>query len=357
MIGVVYGYYVKHGGIGRYISNLLDNIDNKENITLLTMEQTLPIPDKIKLRKISCERDNGFLNRDENISFSKEIEKISGEFNLINSHGVYDFIPDIYTAHICFREYSRRLENYFGKKVITPELINMENLEEKLLSSKNFKALSGVSKMVADNFSNIYGIDPKNVKILRGASRFKKKCLKKGTLSSLSVGLIGDNLLQKGFTFCNSMLNEAVRRGLPVSLENIGGNETIQEYLSKYARYPFKIRLKGDLEEKDYESFDALAVLSVYETYSLSTLEAMSLGIPVISSDLNGVFYDAEDKTLARVGDISNSKEAADMLEKVFLDQKFRDEVVSSGYEITCHNWKNLAKDFNEIYREGYENG
>jgi glycosyltransferase involved in cell wall biosynthesis len=76
----------------------------------------------------------------------------------------------------------------------------------------------------------------------------------------------------------------------------------------------------------------------------------MSLGIPIVSSDLNGVFYDAGNKILGRVQDISDSTETADMMERLLTNKSFRDSTLKTGYEITQHTWRGLAKIIEKEY-------
>jgi hypothetical protein len=136
MIGVAYGYYVKHGGIGRYLANVFENLDNPENVALLALEKTLPLPFKMQFEKIRCVRDTRFLNIDENLDFSEGVIKRAPKFKAIHSHGIYDFSPEIYTAHICFDKYARRIKTFLGKKYITPELKKMCELEKKMICSE-----------------------------------------------------------------------------------------------------------------------------------------------------------------------------------------------------------------------------
>ena len=109
-------------------------------------------------------------------------------------------------------------------------------------------------------------------------------------------------------------------------------------------------------EEQYYEEyyFSALDIyfnLSNYEGYSLTTLEAMSLGVPVISSDLNGVFYDNKDKNLARVKDISDKNEVVFLTKKILLDNVFREQIIKSGHNIISNNsWSKVAKKYDMIY-------
>lgn len=108
--------------------------------------------------------------------------------------------------------------------------------------------------------------------------------------------------------------------------------------------------------EKFYQSLDGYVCLSAYEGFSLSTLEAMSLGVPVVSSSQNGVFFDARikrpDLPLAEVKDIKDEKEATELVRKILCDIRFREEIIRSGLEITQSlSWKDVAQTYEQRYK------
>lgn len=76
--------------------------------------------------------------------------------------------------------------------------------------------------MVANDLSEAYGINSKDVRIFHGASRFETTFDFRDPQPPYKIGLIGGNFNQKGIPFCNNMLNELFKRGLPFSYINIG---------------------------------------------------------------------------------------------------------------------------------------
>lgn len=89
----------------------------------------------------------------------------------------------------------------------------------------------------------------------------------------------------------------------------------------------------------------------MYEAYSLSTLEAMALEVPVVSSNLNGVFYDNPDEFLARVSDISNEEELAEIIKKTCEDKDFRERTLTSGRNISSqYSWESISKEYDKLY-------
>jgi len=369
MIGIVYGYCVKHGGIGRYISEYLKHIKRKE-LEVICIEGDIELLRGIRTLCINCDRDTRFMSTDENKSFSEAIKKISGKYDIIHSHGIYDFIPDIYTAHICLESYFSKFIDIFGKsnlpdhlKEMYPTLIELEN---KIISNfKNERGLIVVSKKVKDEICNRYNLNEERVNIIRGASRFYRRKRERIDFNIrqkkevYKIGFIGGNLYAKGIVFIKDVLSKLASRGFRIECIGAGCGDNIKEFLNSNSKYRTKILGKCEINEDFYRDLDAFLNLSIYEAYSLSTLEAMSLGIPVISSTLNGIFYDAEqeqkDLVLAKIKDISNCDEIANMLERILSDEDFKRGIKESGYKIARQNtWEDVSLEYLKIYQRDF---
>lgn len=364
MIGIVYGYYVKHGGIGRYIAESLRRFKKPSNFELLTIEKSLDTPLGTKAVLVDCERDIRFMSIKENKSFSNSIKNLFRKYDTIHSHGIYDFLPDLYTAHICVDSYFSKFIDFFDKSHLPEhlrkafsELIDLEN--EMIPNLENGRLIT-VSNKVADELSNKYKIDKENINIIPGASRFHKKergakIEKTDKNDVYTIGFVGGNLYAKGIIFMKDIFNELASRGVKLQCIGVGCGNDIKEFLNNDAKYKTDIRGKSDMGEDFYRNLDAFLSLSIYEAYSLTTLEAMSLGIPVISSNLNGVFYDfkREKFPLAEVKDISNTNNVVDTLERVLFDNCFRNNIIGSGYKIAnCHTWDDVASKYERIYQK-----
>lgn len=361
MIGIIYGYCVKHGGIGRYISEYFKHLRQPSNFELITIEKNVEIPNEIKTEIINCKRDTRFMSIDENKSFSSFVRKLSEKYDVTHSHGVYEFIPDIYTAHICLSSYFDRFIEFFGRLSLSEHLRDyfeeLIELENKIVSNTNNKRLVAVSNKVADELLIRYRVKKNDLEVIHGASRFsQRKCKHISNMDksgAYTIGFIGGDLHTKGIVFIKDILGKVASRRLDITCVGAGCDSAISNFLND-SKYETKILGKCAIDESFYESLDVFLNLSIYEAYSLTTLEAMSLGIPVISSNLNGVFYDADESLiLGRVKDVSNSQEVADTLERILYDDDFRDRVINSGYTVAQKNsWKDVSSEYEKIYQE-----
>ncbi len=350
MIGIVYGYLVKHGGVGRYISEAILHSSKRREIELLTIENNLHLPKGVKVTKLNCKRDKQFLSLSENLSFSEKVKKDAKRFNLLHSHGVYSFSPDIYTAHICLKKYFEIVKDFGGENELPRNLDAVLSLERDIV--RNSSIITAVSSKVADEISESYGIDQDRILIIRGASRLKdKQDEKRKQESCLRIGFVGGNLKAKGLNQLVKVCNILKARGINISVTGAGTNQDIENYFLANARFNFDLKGKIELGLDFYSKLDVYACLSVYEAYSLSTLEAMSLGIPVVSSNLNGVFYDNPHENLARANDIRDKEELVQIVEQAFNNAEYRRRVIEAGKRISSQaSWESISKSYDKLY-------
>lgn len=104
---------------------------------------------------------------------------------------------------------------------------------------------------------------------------------------------------------------------LPVILKIAGDGETLKELKQKYAEYPFIIFL-GNLNEK--EIMEALNNTDIYvhstlaETFSTAILQAMSMGLPVVTTDIEGTRHMLKDKETGLLFEPKNVNDLTDEL-------------------------------------------
>ncbi|MDP3027538.1 MAG: glycosyltransferase family 4 protein [Nanoarchaeota archaeon] len=351
MINLVYGYLVKHGGIGRYISEVLSNSSMQKDIELITIENNLQLPKGTKITKIDCNRNRQFLSISENLSFSQKVEEIVKNADIIHSHGVYKLKPKVYTAHICLQSYFDAV-NKLGGGELPDNIDEIISLERDIVM--NCGLITAVSGKVADSLALNYNLDKENILLIKGASRFRNVFQRKVPINNngnFRIGFIGGNLKAKGLHFLLGAVNILKNKGYNPIVIGAGTNQDIEKYFKETAKFNFELKGKIDIGPDFYEGLDAYVCPSMYEAYSLSTLEAMALEVPVVSSNLNGVFYDNPDEFLARVSDISNEEELAEIIKKTCEDKDFRERTLTSGRNISSqYSWESISKEYDKLY-------
>lgn len=355
-VHVIYGYLVRHGGVGRYIAEILKRIKNKNNVQVLTLENTLDLPPEIKVNLINCLRDTSFMSMNENEAFSRAVESRKSDDSFQHSHGVYSISPKLYTAHICARAYFDKIKEIFGEAVLNQEFhlaLSLIDAEKRMLdsiASRNNKIIT-VSGKVEEELIRNYGIVANQV--VPGASRFTESQLTIESKTDIRrVGFIGNNIYTKGLIFLREALNALSRKGLKIECVSAGTSQDADKFMgsSEFRYIPLG---KTEVDESFYMQLNCFACPSIYEAYSLSTLEAMSLSIPVVSSRFNGVFFDAAmtGNPIASEVDITNVKELSSTIERVLIDEEFVQKVTEQGKRIAeADSWENAASLYNGLY-------
>ncbi len=111
----------------------------------------------------------------------------------------------------------------------------------------------------------------------------------------------------------------------------------------------------GFIPEKDlrifYQNAELVVIPSFYEGFGLVGLEAMSLGKPVVCSDipaLREVFGPA-----ALFFNPYNPSDTAEKIFKVLKDEKLKQDLINKGFEqIKKYSWKKMVQNTLEIYKE-----
>ncbi len=356
MIGITYGYYVKNGGISRYISEYTKHLSDSSKINILTLENSIE-QNNSKIRIIDCDRDKTFMSFIENANFSKAVNNISKEYSAIHIHGLYDIVPELYTAHICLKKYFDQHKEIFGKAgAYMYNNTQMRDLEVKLCSKLNSDKLIVVSDKLATEMSEVYGYNRDNIEVIKGASRFNTQVPKeteKSNKKNYTIGFIGGNLYSKGIIFMKDIFNNLTSKGISIHCIGAGCDDAIQKYMTENTKFTSQLFGKIDLNQQFYESLDLFLCLSIYDSYSLSALEAMSLNIPVISSNNIGLFDDNKCSNLARVNDVTNVKEVSFLIEKILMDNKYQQDVVLEGFNIANKlSWIDVALDYDKLYNK-----
>jgi glycosyltransferase involved in cell wall biosynthesis len=371
LVGITYGYFVPNGGIGRHIAETAKRFINPELCKILTLEQRFDNFDSVKVSFIGCKREPVFLSSEENTNFSEAINQIQKKQSLIiHSHGVYNIKPDLYTAHICLLNSFEIMIAIFGKQIVenfVPNFHKIVETEKRMLNTLKEEQIFSVSKKLSIDLSKNYGLDTVKMKIILNSSRFPLKKITysyyENSITEIILGTIGSNFYAKGFPFVCKLIAELNRRGHKTKCIIAGCNERtisdlsffIQQENISYISDSLILKGRIDIGEDFYSQLDCYLCLSFLESHSLSTLEAMSLGIPVISNSINSVFYDAKlddpSLTLCEVQSLNNIQEMADAVEHIVLDSKYRDRLINSGFSIVSQtSWESVAAAYENLY-------
>jgi len=100
-----------------------------------------------------------------------------------------------------------------------------------------------------------------------------------------------------------------------------------------------------------YSNADLFVFPSLFEGFGLPVLEAMSCGVPVITSNYGAMAEVAGDAAL--LVDPYNINEIAEAMYKVLTDQDLRKNLIKKGLERAKQfSWEKTAKETLEVYKE-----
>lgn len=367
-IGMVNAYCVQHGGIGRHIYETSQYLG--KNIEIITSFNGFENAQQ-QIRVLPIERDGKFLSIQEMVSFSSEVNRVKSDYTILHLHGVYDVKPSIYTAHICLASTFKLIQKYYGLSVLkgfVPDYQKVLDMERKLFAVISEKQTLAVSHYLANSISSEYGFNETNIELVTNAIRPLKEA--SNSLHQVTkkqrkfrIGTIGRNFYAKGLGFMCHTLSNLVSRGIDVECVFVGCvDETIKE-ISKFLQKNKLTHLEPhiitipqiDIGEDFFYNLDCYLCLSLFDSYSLSVLEAFATGTPVISTDYSGVFYDARitypDLELAHVNNLEDYAAIADLVERIFFDEVYRSKVVQNGYSISnAKSWKTIAQIYEKKY-------
>ncbi len=178
-------------------------------------------------------------------------------------------------------------------------------LEKEAFEYPGLKKLFVNSRMVLQQVLEHYAIDPGKIEVVHNgveweeqADNFasweqgKKAALAKFDLDPhlLHLLFIGNGYKRKGLDKLLEAL--AIRRDRDFHLSVVGKEKHIQRYLSKLARLGLEKRVRFFGPQEDvlpfYQLADVLAIPSFYDPFANVTIEALAMGLFVISSKTNG---------------------------------------------------------------------
>ncbi len=114
-----------------------------------------------------------------------------------------------------------------------------------------------------------------------------------------------------------------------------------------------------------YPQLDVIVLTSISEAQPLVILEANSMGIPVVSTDVGACEEllsgrGADDKALGKSGfiaGVTNSAEIAEAIIKIWTSKSLQEQMARAGRERVAryYNKKDLDAQYREIYRQFLE--
>jgi len=274
---------------------------------------------------------------------------------VVHGHG-YTFMDDITTVHFMRKAFVRYVAElgysiFFRKsEIFFEELI--------LKSSKHLIAPSNMGKECLVRF---YGINQEKISVIYNGvdiDRFKPPSSKEKVEARKRLGLEDDIIYVgfvgppkwKGFEYLLHAIAK-LKSDICVIAVNIKG----EEYVKLIQELGLKQRVKRLPLFSDmplfYKAIDIFVLPSVFDTFSLSTLEAMASGLPVIVSNNTGsseIVKDGRNGLIWRIGDIDK---LAELIEYLAQNDRVRRNMGFNARRTAMNfSWNNVAEKVLDVY-------
>lgn len=254
-----------------------------------------------------------------------------------------------------------------------PQLIKFSDLFFlKILIPRSLKRadeIVAVSEFTADEIKRYYKINPEKITCIYNAvteSFLKKeffaekveKIKKHYGIAGKFIFYLGTMQPRKNLPLLIEAYNE-IRREIPgIKLVLAGGKNAYNfdpkiEKIIKESEFKENIILPGFINEADkiylYKAAWCFCFPSLYEGFGIPILEAMTMGVPVLASDIQPHKEIAENNIL--FFEKENKEDLKNKLIKICLDNNLRKELTEKETkQAEKFSWKNSADKFSLIY-------
>lgn len=175
----------------------------------------------------------------------------------------------------------------------------------------------------------------------------------------LLIGAVGNLRAAKGYEVLMAAVANLVRRGLPCRavIVGLGGGAVEEQLEAQHAQLGLGDRLQfvgfRDNPEEFYRAFDTYVLTSHTEGFSLSTVQALASGLPVVATRCGGpeeIISDGADGLLVAPG---SAEAVADAIERVFGDPALRAHLVAAARQTAVERFSTAAMiaKYERLYR------
>lgn len=293
-------------------------------------------------------------------------------YDLIHTHDRI-FEADIYTMHgIPHRRWVKEVRK---KRHMSLFDLGTQWVEKKLVTGDCCRFFHAVSNLTKEKFLQEYPtVDPNRVRVIHpgiDAHRFsgldRIACRREirerfgmgprdrvVLFASMNVDIRGLDRLVEGL----ARVRPAGQNDFPVKLL-VAGKGNVKRYRSLARKLGIEENVVfagvADREtlDKMYLAADMFSILSQFDTFSMTTLEAMAASLPVmISGNVGAKDLVKEGVNGFIVEDVNNAEQIADKIEKM-SDDSVRVRMAEEAFKTArAHTWEDAAGKIEEMYEE-----
>ncbi len=173
--------------------------------------------------------------------------------------------------------------------------------------------------------------------------------------TTFSIGSLGRFELDKGFTYLIEAIKILRDKNYDVNLK-IGGTGSLEADLKKQVNnlnLQNNIEFLGWIEDKDkfFKDIDIFCIPSIFETFGIVALEAMSISLPIVSSNAFGLKNILKDGETAIIVETNSAKEIARGIVKLIDNPDLAMTIGRNAYQeiLSKYDAKKVSSDIIKI--------
>ncbi len=289
--------------------------------------------------------------------------KTAGKFDIVHSHELVSH-ANIYTMHVpCFKsilmdisgikKFLRVLNTLLSPRKIL--YLWLENQQMKQTSKKHFISVSQyLSRNISKCYPKVNNVSIANPGLSKNFTNNKLNFLRKKLhipSNSFLMLLVANDFKKKGLLTLIKSLE--ILKNNHLHLVVAGNGKITKKYISK--SIASNIHFLGPVEDMNnlYSEVDLLVHPTTADTYGMAPLEAMSMGLPVIISNMKFCGY-SENLTDSEALILDNPRDEIELSTKINYLYENTDErikIAQNGHKKSKSiNWENTLKKTLKAY-------
>lgn len=377
-IAVVVRGFHKHGGISRCAAELSDRFSENHEVHVFTnyfeSENEKLIYHKVEPLKIRYPKS--LVNTIEFGSFAVKSwhELRHFRFDIIHAHSSSCLAQDVVTAHTChmaslikinrLKDKSHRF-NYIKAMARPFNFVNVA-IEKLQYRKGNYKKIIAVSNSIKNDLIEFSGAKDNDVVVIPNGIDLEQFSPNDGERNKIRknygiknedmvVSFVSHRFANKGLDYLVEAISLVRRK--EVKLLIVSGDDP-KDYL-KFANQlgiSDQIIIFGGTKypECAYRASDIFILPSLYEGNSLVVLEAMSVGLPVIVTNVGGapdLISDGINGFL--ISTPPNPEEISEIIKTLLENEQMRKEIGGNARKtVIQYSWDNIASQTMKLYME-----
>lgn len=334
------------GGIGNYIYQLADQYKKLGHEVHLSNSI-------IKTNPLIIEAGSFFLQT--------SLRSLIKNYDILHTEGDESIFPGVVTAHsihIGAMNFMQKKPGIFDRYILAIEKLNYQTFPK-------YKKIIAISNSSKNELMKYYNVPSSDIEVIYHGVDSEKFTPPKEKIINKDINLliVATEFYRKGVKELLYAVRILMNEGYNVHLNIVGKqrDEGIYnfnvEQLCWDLKIPFHVTIYGDVTQKElisfYQNADIFVFPTKYEAFGMPTLEAMSCGLPVITSKIGAGELIVDKKDGLLLDDYNNVNEIVDKIIFLIENKDIRMRLGNNARTTALkYTWEDTAKKTLDVYRK-----